>query len=200
MARGRQTLPMPDIRRTAGQWLEEHGDYLYRFAMLRVRDAEIALDLVQETLLAAWQGRNSFQGSSSLRTWLVGILKHKIADHIRREIRERDLEEAAGNDPNSMFFKADGSWHESQHAWKDNPESLCRNRQFQSVLDDCIGRLSDKQQQVFVLREMAGEDTEAICKICGITPTHAHVLLHRARLALRKCLDTNWFGRRGTRS
>ncbi|RMG91186.1 MAG: sigma-70 family RNA polymerase sigma factor [Zetaproteobacteria bacterium] len=186
---------MPDIRHTAEGWLEEHGDHLYRFAMLRVRDPEVALDLVQETLLAAWQGRDRFRGSSSLRTWLVGILKHKITDHIRREIRDRELGKAVENDPSSMFFKADGSWNENQHAWKEDPEILCRNHQFRGVLEDCLERLPDKQQKVFMLREMAGEATDAVCKICNITPTHAHVLLHRARLALRKCLEINWLGK-----
>jgi len=176
-------------------WPEEHGDYLYRYALSRLREAELAQDIVQETLLAAWRGRDAFKGDSSVRTWLVGILKHKIIDHIRGEVRQRRLHDAVENDPTSAFFDADGSWHEAPRAWKENPEDLCRSDQFQRVLEGCIGRLSEKQQMVFRMRELAGEDSETVCKACDITVTNLHVLLHRARLSLRKCLEMNWFGK-----
>jgi len=177
-------------------WLSEHGDYLYRYAMSRLHDEELAADLLQETLLAAWKGRDSFSGDSSLRTWLTGILKHKIIDHIRREIRSRNLTEAVESDPTSSMFNADGSWAEAPRAWKENPEELAESEQFRKVLDDCIDRLPEKQRTVFSMRELAGEDTETICNEAEITPTNLHVMIHRARLALRKCLEFNWFGTR----
>lgn len=180
-------------------WLDEHGDYLYRYAMSRLQEPELAQDMVQEALLAAWKGRDGFKGDSSVRTWLTGILKHKIIDHIRREIRGRRLHDAIENDPTSAFFDADGSWHEAPRAWKENPEDLCRSEQFHVVLDDCIGKLPEKQRVVFRLRELAGEDSESICKACDITSTNLYVLLHRARLALRKCLEMNWFGKEARR-
>ncbi len=174
-------------------WLNDHGDYLYRYAMSRLHDEELAQDLLQETLLAGWKGHDRFAGQSSVRTWLVGILKHKIIDHIRREIRGRNLNEAVESDPTSAYFNADGSWNESPGAWKDNPEDLCRNEQFHATLNACISHLPEKQQLVFRMRDIVGDDTPTVCKACDITSTHLHVLLHRARLALRKCLETHWF-------
>jgi len=176
-------------------WLSEHGDYLYRFAMSRLHNEDLAADMLQETLLAGWKGFDRFAGQSSIRTWLVGILKHKIIDHIRREIRGRNLTEAVENDPTSAYFNANGSWSEAPNAWKDNPEDLFSSTQFSQTLEGCISKLPEKQQIVFRMRDITGEDTETVCKSCDITSTHLHVLLHRARHALRKCLNTHWFGR-----
>ncbi len=176
------------------QWLNAHGDYLYRYAMSRMHDSEIAQDLIQETLLAAWRGYDNFAGQSTIRTWLVGILKHKIIDHIRKEIRGRDLNDVAGSDPTSAYFNQDGSWSESPHAWRDNPEALLNNEQFQQTLQSCVKKLPAKQRVVFQMRDIVGEESEAVCKQCEITTTNLHVLLHRARMALRKCLETHWFG------
>lgn len=175
-------------------WLSEHGDYLYRFAMSRLHNQDLAEDILQETLLAGWKGYANFSGKSSIRTWLTGILKHKIIDFIRYEIRQRNLSEAAENDPTSAYFNDNGSWAEAPRAWHDNPEQLCNSEQFQQVLESCISNLPEKQQLVFHMRDMVGEDSETVCKSCDITATHLHVLLHRARLALRKCLEHNWFG------
>ncbi len=178
-------------------WLEAHGDYLYRFALSRLSgEAELARDLVQETLLAAWKGRDSFAGRAAVRTWLTGILKHKLIDHIRAQIRERDMHEAAEADPTSDWFGADGHWHQAPKAWHANPESLCEDTDFRRTLQRCLDALPDQQRQVFVLRELEGEGSDAICKACGVTATHLYVLMHRARMALRACLEFNWFGRR----
>lgn len=179
-------------------WLKDHGDYLYRYAMSKLHDEEVASDMVQEALLAAWKGWDNFAGNSSVKTWLVGILKHKIIDHIRKEIRTRKLTEAVESDPTSALFNANGSWVEAPASWSDSPESLVKSDQFNQVLQTCIGRLPEKQQIVFNLRELIGEDTETICKEADVTATHVHVLIHRARLALRACLEHNWFG--GSRS
>ena len=175
-------------------WLTDHGDYLYRYAMSRLHDSELAADMLQETLLAAWKGHKSFSGDSSVRTWLVGILKHKIIDHIRKEIRERKLSEAVESDPTTAMFNVDGSWVDAPQAWKENPEDLAENEQFRKILHDCIDRLPDKQRTVFTMRELAGDDTDTICNEAEITPTNLHVMIHRARLALRKCLEFKWFG------
>ncbi|MDX8395314.1 MAG: sigma-70 family RNA polymerase sigma factor [Mariprofundaceae bacterium] len=185
---------MDKTQNNPDQWLNEHGDYLYRYAMSRLRNEEQAADMVQETLLAAWKGLKNFSGNSSLRTWLVGILKHKIIDLIRKEIRGRDLNDAVENDPTSAWFDPNGSWSEAPQAWQDDPESLFENEQFRQTLEKCISKLPAKQQDVFRLRELTGEDTDYICKTCDISPTHLHVLIHRARVALRLCLEHHWFG------
>ena len=185
-SRGMQTEPH--------QWINEHGDYLYRYAMSRLHNEEVAADLLQETLLAAWKGHSNFAGQSTMRTWLVGILKHKIIDYIRKEIRDRNLSENVGNDPTTAYFNNDGSWSEAPRAWNENPESLCQNEQFSTVLETCANKLPEKQRLVFRLRDISGDDTESVCKSCDITATNLHVLLHRARLSLRKCLEIHWFG------
>jgi len=176
-------------------WLTEHGDYLYRFAMARLHHEDLAADMVQETLLAGCKGFDKFAGNSSVRTWLTGILKHKIIDHIRREIRGRKIVDAIEHDPTSAYFNANGSWSDAPSAWKDNPESLLNSEQFSATLESCISKLPEKQQLVFRLRDVLGEDTPTVCKACDITSTHLHVLLHRARHALRICLNKHWFGR-----
>jgi len=177
----------------AEAWLAEHGGYLYRYALFRLNDPETARDMVQETLIAAWKARDGFRGDSSVRTWLVGILKHKVTDHVRRQIRNRALSDTLENDPTSEFFDEHDHWREPVRAWADNPERLAGNQQFMKVLHACMAKLSEQHRHVFTLRELEDEDTETICKACGITPTNLHVIMHRARLALRACLEKHWF-------
>ena len=185
-----------DDQELVASWLEAHGDYLFRFALSRLAgDTEQARDMVQETLLAAWKGRKDFAGRSAVRTWLVGILKHKITDHIRLQIRSRQLREDVEGDPTSDWFGADGHWLEAPKAWRANPESLFEDIDFRRVLQRCLDALPALQRDVFTLRELGGEDSGTICNSCNITATHLHVLMHRARMALRSCLDLNWFGR-----
>ncbi|MDQ7005313.1 MAG: sigma-70 family RNA polymerase sigma factor [Ghiorsea sp.] len=176
------------------QWLVEHGDILYRFAMQRAQNSELAADLVQETLLSAWRSRHSFAGNSTVRTWLVGILKHKWIDYLRKEIRTRKQAELADGDPTAWFDTHSGKWNEQPASWHEDPASLCQNNQFMTVLKGCTNNLSAKQKLVFEMRELQGLDSDEICKACDISPTNLHVLLHRARLGLRSCLDKHWFG------
>jgi RNA polymerase sigma-70 factor (ECF subfamily) len=167
-------------------WLNEHGDYLYRYAIKKVRDPEVAFDLIQETLLAAWKG--NFKGDSSVRTWLVGILKHKIIDFIRKQIRDRKLIENLRNDPLSNYFSEQGAWIEPQHGLQNSPERMAQNGQLQQHLMECISSLNEQQRTIFILREINGESTEDICRTCNITPSNLHVIMHRTRLALCKSL------------
>lgn len=179
-------------------WLTEHGDYLYRYALARLRDPHLAEDAVQETLLAAMQG-SGYAGGSSPRTWLTGILKHKIIDHFRRLQREVPLEspeEIAGDVPDmDEFFSESGHWAEPPQSWGD-PGSLLQQDQFLRVLQECMDRLPERLARLFMLREVVEEDNEEICKELEITPTNAWVMLYRARMGLRKCLEMNWLGGR----
>jgi len=179
----------------AETWLTEHGNYLYRYALLRLRDEDLAHDAVQETLLAAWKANKDFRGDSSMRTWLVGILKHKITDQIRKQIRNRRLTEEIESDPTSSYFDGQGAWSNPPQQWSNDPERLVDNDQFKSVLKDCISKLPDSQKEVFSLRELAGESTDTICNACDISTTNLHVIMHRARMALRSCLEMNWFSK-----
>jgi RNA polymerase sigma-70 factor (ECF subfamily) len=177
-------------------WLAEHGDYLYRFALARLRDPHLAEDAVQETMLAAMQG-GGHSGKSSPRTWLTGILKHKIIDQFRRQQRETSLEtpddiadDAPGMDE---FFLDDGHWSEPPQSWGD-PGSLMQQDQFLQTLQDCMDKLPKKLAQIFLLRDVHESDNEEICKELEITATNAWVMLYRARMGLRKCLELNWLG------
>jgi len=168
--------------------VEGERPYLLRYASLQLRDSHAAEDAVQETLVAALAGEASFGGRSNLRTWLTGILKHKIVDAIRRKSRDPEpLPEGAEFD---ALFDETGHWGEPPVAW---PENSLEQKQFFAALEECLARLPAKTAQTFLMREHMGFDTDEICQELGVTPTHCWVLLYRARMALRECLQTTWF-------
>ena len=176
--------------------LEGFRPRLLKFAMLQLRDRTSAEDVVQETLLAAIQSSGNFSGKSSVNTWLVGILKHKIIDTVRRQSRERPFElstdEQSAEDLEALF-KTDGHFQEPPTDWMD-PEAALTQRKFFEVLEHCLQGLPKNSARVFTMREITGLDLEEICKEIGITPTNCGVLLYRARLRLRSCLEQRWFG------
>ena len=174
------------------RWLQEHGDYLFRYARRRLNSDELAEDAVQETLLAAWKSHQGFAGASSERTWLTGILKHKIVDAIRVHVREVTAPGGGGeDDPDDWqaLFDQSGHWLETYRDWGD-PDSELEKSRIRQALEECFGRLKPALAQVFSLRELSGLSNEQICKELNITATNAWVMLHRARLFLRECLDT----------
>jgi len=170
--------------------IERERPYLLRYASLQLRDAQAAEDAVQETLLAALAGESGFGQRASLRTWLTGILKHKIIDAIRKLSREAP---AAGEDEFDALFDERGHWIEMPGAWSDPDASLDQKRFF-AALELCLSRLPEKTAQTFMMREHMGLETDEICKELAITATHCWVLLYRARMALRECLTKEWFG------
>jgi len=175
-------------------WLTEHGDYLYRFALARLRDPHQAEDAVQETMLAAIKS-NSFHGDSSARTWLTGILKHKIIDLQRKQIREQPISDLIDLDASehSMddFFDKSGHWLDKPQTL-DMPDNSLEQKQFLAVLDECLSKLPKKLKAIFMLRDVHELENENICKELDITATNAWVMLYRARMGLRKCLELNW--------
>jgi RNA polymerase sigma-70 factor (ECF subfamily) len=171
--------------------LEEERPYLLRYASLQLRDRHAAEDAVQEALVAALAGEASFGGRSNLRTWLTGILKHKIVDAIRKSSRETA---AGGDEEFEALFDQTGHWRDPPAAW-DNPDASLEQSRFFAALEQCLARLPAKTSQAFMMREHLGLETTEICKELAVTPTHCWVLLHRARLALRECLQMNWFGK-----
>ncbi len=183
------------------RWVEEHGDYLFKFALMRLRDPARAEDAVQETFLAALKGGKSFAGRSAEKSWLVGILKNKICDHFRKASRETpftDLNFYANEESDRFVAEgpAKGSWiHEfGPQEWPDAGESLDREL-FWKTFHDCAGKLPRNSAAVFTMREVDGMESRAICQMLNITEANLWVMLHRARMALRRCLETNWFGR-----
>jgi len=170
--------------------------------MLQLRDPDRADDVVQETLLAALESRSAFAGRSSVKTWLTGILKHKIIDLIRKQSREVVVDTGGGgDDPDESranadrFFDAARSdhWHDEPQAWED-PERSFEQKRFWEVFERCAASLPAQTAQVFAMREFMGLSTEEICQALSITTTNCWVILHRARMGLRECLELNWFG------
>ena len=168
--------------------------------MLQLRNATAAEDVVQETLLAALQSGANFAGQSSVRTWLVGILKHKIIDAIRKQSREQPLETADDEtdieDLQDAVYRDDGHHRETPADWG-NPETALEQRKFFDVLERCMDGLPKRTARVFMMREVMGLETDEICKDLGITSTNCWVLLYRARMALRECLQGRWFAAGG---
>jgi RNA polymerase sigma-70 factor, ECF subfamily len=175
-------------------WVERFGDYLFRYATLRVRDSSAAEDLVQETFLAALKDPGSFSGGSSEATWLVGILKHKIADHFRRQAREAPLDDGdLREQPDPSSFDESGRWASGPTDWGGNPADLYREKKFLDQFTKCLSGLSPNHANAFTLREIEGADTWEICKVLNVSETNLWVILHRARMQLRRCLETHWF-------
>ncbi len=176
------------------QWVERHGNALYRFALARLRDPSQAENVVQETFLAALKGRDSFRGASSERTWLIGILKRKVIDHFRQTGRERPLEPREGGvEAHETMFDDRGHWRNELGDWGDKPDIAVQQTQFWRVLQNCLDGIPDRQARAFVLREMDGLDSDELCKLLDVTETNLWVMLHRARVRLRRCIDENWF-------
>lgn len=175
-------------------------DYLMRFARLQLRNEAWAEDVVSETLLAALAKPLAFEGRSQLKTWLVGILKHKIIDAIR--LRKREITVSARDDDDSnadpleyIAFQTDGHFAERPADWG-NPEQEIRSKQFFQVLEACTEKLPPVQARLFMMREWLEMSSEDICKEVQITSTNLYVQLHRARLRLRACMELNWFNKR----
>jgi len=178
------------------RWVDEYGDVLFHFALARVRNPQHAEDLVQETLLAALQARHRFAGRSAERTWLVSILKHKVADHFRRAGRTYSLDEAMlpAQGHEDLFDEA-GAWKQSKAptAWSADPAEALAQDEFLEVLRACLSRLPSRMAQVFWMREVDGLRSDEICGLLDISANNLWVLLHRARLQLRHCLAHTWF-------
>ena len=182
------------------RWVDEHGDCLFRYAIVRLRDEALAEDCVQETLLSAIQSLDSYGGKSTERTWLIGILKHKIIDHFRKHSREVPLDpsETDLSEFDPLFEREDefqNHWHDSlsPRIWRRSPDEALQENEFFGVLQNCMSKLPERVASVFSLREMNGLDTDEICEILSLSPSNFWVMMHRARMALRRCIEINWF-------
>ena len=175
-------------------WVEQYGDYLYRYAISRISDPSVAEDLVQETFAAALKGLNNFKNRSAARTWLTAILKHKIVDYLRKQNRELAVEDIEiASDSDEGFFKGDGHWKIKPGKWDINPGKIYEQREFMEILESCLSDLPERMARAFILREVEGLDTAELCQALDITPTNSWVMLYRARIQLRRCLEIRWF-------
>lgn len=170
---------------------------LLRFARLQLRNDTWAEDVVSETMLAALEKPDSFGGKSSLKTWLVGILKFKVIDCIRTHSREVASSVNCDEDTEleELLFAPDGHFRADAYEWP-NPEQSLNSKQFLAVMDVCIDEMPPTIGRVFLMREWIDFMTNEICKQPSVSSSTVWVLLHRARLRLRECLQQKWFGAR----
>ena len=179
-------------------WLDQYGDYLYRYALIRVRDAAIAEDILQETLLAAVRSSQNHAGRSSERTWLVGIMKHKVVDYFRRVGKMTQFQLTIDDEESESFENSGpwrGHWREDQApvSWPVDAATVLESREFWDTFERCLSQLPQQIAIAFTLREIDGLSANEICEILQITPNYLFVILHRGRAKLRHLLETEWF-------
>ncbi len=184
-------------------WLTQHGDALFRYAMKRVGDRDMAEDLVQDTFVAALRSASDFEGRSQVLTWLVGILRHKIADQMRKLARQRERENKHREDQSQSDVFHNGQWRVGLKPWPNeiqgnNPSQSIENQEFWQVLESCREKLPQKLAAAFRMRDLEQLPMKEICDSLEITTSNLSVRLHRARLLLRECLEQNWFVARRT--
>jgi RNA polymerase sigma-70 factor (ECF subfamily) len=181
---------------TLHRQLEAMRPQLVRFAQLQLRNEALAEDAVQDALIAVLEKPERFGGQSTLRTYVTGILKFKIIDTLRSATRERQIDtcdDQSEDDAIDALFAADGHARDMPRQWGD-PDGTLEQKDFFRVLEVCLEKLPAKTARIFMMREWLELDTDEICKELAITSSNAWVLLYRARLRLRECLDLNWFG------
>jgi len=175
-------------------WVDAHADYLFNFAVGQVRDAHTAEDLVQDTFLAAVKAQDSFGGKSSARTWLVGILRHKIYDHLRKTCRER----AVRQDPTPMndeeSWEKSALWLHDIAAETQLPSRRIELEEFRTSLEAALGKLPPRIAQVFQLYQIEERPNREVCEQLSISESNLWVMLHRARKQLREHLEEWWSG------
>lgn len=183
------------------EFLEVLRRQMLKFATLQLSDSHLAEDAVQEALIGALKNAKSFTGRAALKTWVFAILKNKIADVLRQKqrvvytgsmVRDEDDEEML------ELFDTRGQWqHEERPESWGNPQAALHQGQFWKVFETCLENLPGKQGRVFMMKEFVEMDTHEICSEVDITVTNLNVMLHRARLRLRECLEDRWFSQGG---
>lgn len=173
-------------------WVDEYGDYLYRYAYSRLRDANAAEEVLQETFFAGVRAQHQYSGKGSERGWLLTILKRKIVDYIRMRNKHAGVRGGEDPDPTTHLFDQNGNWKDGAIRWN-SPDHAMESRELRSVVEQCLTHLPASQADVFTLSVMEEMPSEEICKELNITPSNFWVRLHRARIGLAKCVGTKWF-------
>ncbi len=185
------------------RFVEDLRRRMLRFATLQLSDIGLAEDAVQEAFVGALRGSGTFAGRSAYRSWVFAILRHKIADQLRAQVRYASLpdDEPSPDVLVEGWFEADGHWTETAAPshWGD-PHTALQDNQFWSVFEACLDHLPEQQSRLFMMREFVELDSAEICSATGVTTTNLNVSLHRARLRLRNCLEQHWFGSEDARS
>lgn len=175
-------------------WLDNYGGYLFKYAIHRVSDNEIAEDLVQETFLAGIKSKDNFKGKSTEKTWLTSILKFKIIDHYRKKGKEIPLSKVSEtSDIESTMYDKKGHWTSTPVSWGNDPEKHIQNTEFMEVLHKCVSKLPKNLATVFKMKMFEEAESSTICKDLDISPNNLWVILYRSRLKLKECITVNWF-------
>lgn len=190
-------MPVVEHELDPGRWVEAHGDVLWRYAVVRVRSAETAEDLIQETLVAALEAAPAFRAECTERTWLVSILRRKIADHERREIRRRERLGPADAGAMATMFDERGRWRFDPGRGPE--DSALESGEFWRDFERCLAKMPAGLAEAFVMREQRASTSEVICSTLGISLENLWVRLHRARVLLRMCMSRRWAPVRKTR-
>lgn len=178
-------------------WISLYADYLLNYAFFRVRNRELAEDLMQETFISALKSQDTYNGTANEKTWLTAILKNKIIDYYRSKLnKQTKITDSIDNNTNNDFFNADDGFHwfekKQPHNWN-NTDKTIESDEFNKILLHCMKKMPEKLSAVFSLKYLDDEATENICKELGITSSNYWVMMHRAKLQLRECLEINWF-------
>jgi RNA polymerase sigma-70 factor (ECF subfamily) len=181
------------------RWLDDHGDYLLACALHFVRDTDKAEDLVQDTLLAALKGVAQFEGRSSVRTWLVSIMKHRAIDQLRQAGRRNTLGRKPLTDLeldrwSTKQFLQSGKWAEPGSHWGAGATGSLASQEFQRALGDCLSQMPPRSAEALRLADQNELTLEQVSKVLQISASNVGVILHRTRLAMRHCLEKKWFG------
>ncbi len=175
------------------EWVNDYGDDLYRYIIRRVKDDALAKDLVQETFLAAYKSRASYTPGSKPLAWLYTIIKNKMIDYYRSE--QRKPTDSLDDQPHidAILFDNKGHWRNkpSSHFFSSDMDNAERD-EFWRILGDCQNDLSYKQKLAFLFKYHEGWESEQICKELDISSSNYWVLIHRAKLKLRQCLEMKW--------
>jgi RNA polymerase sigma-70 factor (ECF subfamily) len=183
----------PHARFETHLWVDKYGDYLYRYALMRVRDPQVAEDTVQETFLAALKNLDQFDGRVDVKYWLRGILRNKTVDYIRKAVRRQELQkEQVQEVVGQLLFKASGIPTTRPKPWAFDPDEAFAQEEFWSAFQGCLEGLSDQMRTAFYLKMVDEVETEEICKELDITDNYLWVMLHRARAQLKECLEHKW--------
>ncbi len=182
---------MPNHKLNPDNWIDNYSDYLFNYTISRVNDREMAKDLVQDTFFAALKSMKNFKGDANERTWLIAILKRKIIDHYRK------INSKKGQAEVRMSYNSDeaeGDWLEERVSdpFDKTAEDKLENEELGDAIYNCLGKLPEKQANVFKMKTIEGLDTETICNELNITASNLWVIIHRARNAMAECLEENW--------
>lgn len=179
------------------EWVDLYGDYLYRYALSRLKNPEVAADCVQDTFFAGIKAFDKFDGRLDIKFWLRGIMRNKIVDQIRKSIKSQTVDISQEDEAlmESMWFKYSGIATTNPDPWEFNPRKQFDNKEFWAVFLECVDLLKNPIKQAFVLKMLEDKTTEEVCKVMDITPNYLWVLIHRAREQLKSILKEKWLNR-----